>query len=431
MELMQPPSRTGTFFIQQLNSMTWTVVECLAKAGMSVNTVDACSVYHTPLTRAIRNYNLDIMEVLIANDANVNMKGYRESAPIHMACSMGWATGLRFLLDRGADPTSTYDFNCEPVCALGKLPLLDKEGDEVWQCMDMLLEATHKKGMDQQGWLHCLQSSLIPAIKINNYKLVRHLLSTEALQADRTRFLEESTRVQILNHLLVDTARFCSLEVAQFLLKAGANVNAGHTPTADSYVSIFGYTAVSQAMYNSCGATGLKVLQLLIEHGACLTSHAEIQQPAQWSAILTEAVRLQFEKTAIVLLLGNCKPLVPSESVHSALYPAQRPASAMLNFLEIYILAGGEKKSIGKLLSNHRWKHPNHPLRLAEKQTDHLRAVLRTSQNLTHLCRSTIRDVLRRHQRPVAASVTQLVLPPLVKSFLLLHEEEGDLSWKE
>jgi len=77
-------------------------VECLIKLGADVNVIQTnrnCS----PLHLAASNNFLDVVKLLVDNNANVNIQDSRGYTPLLMAASEGYAECVKRLADAGAD----------------------------------------------------------------------------------------------------------------------------------------------------------------------------------------------------------------------------------------------------------------------------------------------------------------------------------------
>jgi hypothetical protein len=216
-----------------------------------------------PLMRAALNgYRIPMMELLVANGADVNAEWNGDFPIIFAPCESVDPESLKWLLDRGANP------NCGNAGGRGTaldyvIATYGRSPERLRACIDLLLHAGATTKYDAPGVLDVLRLQLDRL--------------SERLDADRAlvhrRFPEldcgSTGGRQLLlqgGTLLHVAAEFGIVDAARLLLDRGADVNA--RATADDR-GVGGQTAIFHAA-TQFGDAGLPMVQLLVERGADL-----------------------------------------------------------------------------------------------------------------------------------------------------------------
>ncbi|XP_024083143.1 tankyrase isoform X2 [Cimex lectularius] len=167
------------------------VVEYLLSHGADVHSKDKGGL--VPLHNACSYGHYEVTEMLVKHGANVNVADLWKFTPLHEAAAKGKYDIVRLLLQHGADPTKK---NRDGAMAVE----LVKEGDQ--EVADLL-----------RG-----NSALLDAAKRGNLARVQRLVTPENINCRDTQG-RNSTPLHL-------AAGYNNVEVAEFLLENGADVNA-------------------------------------------------------------------------------------------------------------------------------------------------------------------------------------------------------------
>lgn len=257
--------------------LTW-VAECrvpweppsAARLAMAQWMIDNGSDIHQggdgPLMRAALNgYRIPMMELLVANGADVNARWHGHFPIIFAPCESIDAQSLRWLLEHGADPM------CSGVqeTALDYVIATYGRSTQLGDCIEML----HAAGCSTRRG----EPAVLAVLSGRTDRLIQLLESDPALATRRFPSLDFGTsanrRLTLRGGTLLHVAaEYGNVAAARLLLDFGANVNArveldaagvgGHTPI---------FHAVSQ--YRDWG---LGVARLLVAFGADLRVRARL-----------------------------------------------------------------------------------------------------------------------------------------------------------
>ncbi|XP_075222552.1 tankyrase isoform X2 [Lycorma delicatula] len=167
------------------------VVEYLLAHGADVHSKDKGGL--VPLHNACSYGHYEVTEMLVKHGANVNVADLWKFTPLHEAAAKGKYDIVRLLLQHGADATKKNRDGATPV-------ELVREGDQ--EVADLL-----------RG-----NAALLDAAKKGNLARVQRLLTSDNINCRDTQG-RNSTPLHL-------AAGYNNLEVAEFLLEHGADVNA-------------------------------------------------------------------------------------------------------------------------------------------------------------------------------------------------------------
>lgn len=167
------------------------VVEFLLEHGAEVHAFDKGGL--VPLHNACSYGHYEVTELLVKHGANVNVADLWKFTPLHEAAAKGKYEIVRLLLKHGADPTKKNRDGAVPLD-------LVREGDQ--DVADLLRGNT----------------ALLDAAKKGNLARVQRLVSTENINC-RDAQGRNSTPLHL-------AAGYNNIEVAEYLLENGADVNA-------------------------------------------------------------------------------------------------------------------------------------------------------------------------------------------------------------
>ncbi|RZF41139.1 hypothetical protein LSTR_LSTR010791 [Laodelphax striatellus] len=167
------------------------VVEYLLAHGADVHSKDKGGL--VPLHNACSYGHYEVTEMLVKHGANVNVADLWKFTPLHEAAAKGKYDIVRLLLQHGADATKKNRDGATPV-------ELVREGDQ--EVVDLL-----------RG-----NAALLDAAKKGNLARVQRLLTGDNINCRDTQG-RNSTPLHL-------AAGYNNLEVAEYLLEHGANVNA-------------------------------------------------------------------------------------------------------------------------------------------------------------------------------------------------------------
>ena len=260
--------------------LTW-VAECRvpwepptpARLAMAQWMIDHGSDVHQggdgPLMRAALNgYRIPMMELLVANGANVNAEWNGDFPIIFAPCESVDPESLKWLLDRGANP------NC--ANAQGRGTALDyvigtygRSPERLSACIDLLLDAGGTTKYNAPGVLEVLRLQVDRlAERLDGDPALVHRRFPEldcGSTGGRRLLLQGATLLHV-------AAEFGIVDAARLLLDRGADVNA--RATVDD-AGVGGQTAIFHAA-TQFGDAGLPMVHLLVERGADLALRVKL-----------------------------------------------------------------------------------------------------------------------------------------------------------
>jgi hypothetical protein len=221
-----------------------------------------------PLMRASLNgYRIPMMELLVANGANVNAWWGGHFPIIFAPCETVDPVALRWLLDHGADPMCRGRGN--GTTALDYVIGTYSRSAQLGACIDMLLGAgcTTRRGMPPV--LEVVRGGVDPLVHLleSDPSLVRRRFPE--LDFGSTAYRGLTLRGGTLLHV---AAEYGNVAAAQLLLDFGANVNARVETDA---ASLGGQTPIFHAV-SQFQDFGLPVARLLADRGANMKVRARL-----------------------------------------------------------------------------------------------------------------------------------------------------------
>jgi hypothetical protein len=279
--------------------LTW-IAECRipwetpgrARLAMAQWMIDHGSDVHQggdgPLMRAaLAGYRIPMMELLVANGADVNAEWNGNFPIIFSPCETVDPAALQWLLDRGANPNCARVGRKYPGTALDYVMQSYTRTPELAACIDILVRAGATTRYDEPAVFHMLRGRLD--------LLAGHLDCDPALIHGRfpeldlggTAMRRLTVRGGTLLHL---AAEYCNLEAARLLLDRGAEVN------ARAQVDGAG-TGGQTPIFHSASQfddKGLEVTRLLLSRGANVMIQARIPGQHDDSADFAEGTVLAY-----------------------------------------------------------------------------------------------------------------------------------------
>lgn len=210
------------------------LVSLLVSKEETLNILDHPAYTYTPLNIALSQGHLEIVKVLLNNNADVQTMTKVGWTPLHLASRKGDLEIVKILIDKGAEINSTDRRGWTP------LDLASSRG-HVNVVKLLLEEGAYVEPINDQGWV-----SLIAASEEGHLEVVQLLLETDA-------DINAATRNGLT--ALIHASDEGHLAIVQMLLDKGAKIN---TATKD------GWTALIMAS----GKGHLEVVQLLLENDA-------------------------------------------------------------------------------------------------------------------------------------------------------------------
>jgi len=226
-----------------------------------------------PLMRAALNaYRIPMMELLVANGADVNAWWHGNYPIIFASCEAVDPAALKWLLEHGADPncTASHPGTPHPGTALDYvIGAYSRHPEDLSACIGLLLDAGGVTRYDVPAVLALLRG--------RTDELAGQLAAQPELVQRRFPELDFGTtgaRALTLRGatLLHVAAEYGSPEAATLLLGRGADVNARATVDA---AGVGGQTALFHAA-TQFGDCGLPLVRLLLDHGADLSVRVRV-----------------------------------------------------------------------------------------------------------------------------------------------------------
>jgi hypothetical protein len=223
-----------------------------------------------PLMRAaLVGDRIPMMELLLANGADVNAEWNGEFPIIFSPCETVDPVALQWLLDHGANPNCARPGRNYPGTALDYVIQSYSRTPELAPCIDILLRAGATTRYNVPAVFDMLRGRLD--------LLAAHLDADPAL-ADR-RFPEldfGGTGMRRLSlaggTLLHVAAEYCNAQAVRLMLDRGADVNARATVDA---AGVGGQTPIFHSA-SQFADKGLEVTRLLLDRGADPSIHAKL-----------------------------------------------------------------------------------------------------------------------------------------------------------
>lgn len=216
-----------------------------------------------PLMRAaLRGERIPMMELLVANGADVNAEWNGDFPILFAPCESVNPAAMRWLLEHGADP------NCPKpgrrTTALDYLIGTYARSPELATCIDLLLSAGGATRYELPGVLDILRGRmdrLAEQLEANPELVNRRFPALDCGSSGARRLLLQGAT------LLHVAAEFGNVEAAKLLIDRGAAVNGR---AAVNEAGTGGQTAIFHAV-SQFNDYGLSMAQLLLERGADLS----------------------------------------------------------------------------------------------------------------------------------------------------------------
>jgi ankyrin repeat protein len=282
-ELHNAPLRHGrvTHAHHERRPLTW-VAECRVPSGppsserlaMAQWMIDHGSDVHqdgdAPLGRAaLSDCRIPMMELLVANGADVNAHTYGHFPIIFAPCETLAAGSLHWLLDHGANPNCADPDRPFSGTALDYVIGTYARSPQLAACIDILLAA---------GGVTRYDTPVVLALLCGRLDRLAKLLDAERTLVHR-RFPELDIGATGMRRLTLKgttllhvAAEHGNVEAARLMLDRGAGVNARADIDA---AGVGGQTPIFHAV-TQFGDWGLGVTQLLVERGADLAARAKL-----------------------------------------------------------------------------------------------------------------------------------------------------------
>ncbi|KAK9871342.1 hypothetical protein WA026_011608 [Henosepilachna vigintioctopunctata] len=277
------------------------VVEYLLQQGADVHAKDKGGL--VPLHNACSYGHYEVTELLVKHGASVNVADLWKFTPLHEAAAKGKYEIVKLLLKHGADPSKKNRDNATPLD-------LVKEADQ--DVADLL-----------RG-----NSALLDAAKKGNLARVQRLVTPENINC-RDAQGRNSTPLHL-------AAGYNNVEVAEYLLENGADVNAQdkggliplHNASSYGHLDIAALLIKYNTVVNATDKWGFTPLHeaaqkgrtqlcaLLLAHGADpFLKNQEGQAPVDLSSADDAA-------SALGYISNPASPIIPSHNVETVIMPS-------------------------------------------------------------------------------------------------------------
>jgi Ankyrin repeats (3 copies)/Ankyrin repeat len=223
-----------------------------------------------PLMRAaLVGHRIPMMELLVANGADVNAHWGGHFPIIFAPCETVDAAALRWLLDHGADPIPFKNEDARPDrhTALDYVIGTYSRSEQLGECIDMLLEAGCPTRRGTPVVLEILRgrTDRLASLLESNPGLVHRRFPE--LDWGSTAYRRLALRGATLLHV---AAEYGNAEAARLLLDSGVDVNARAEVDAEG---VGGQTPIFHAV-SQFYDWGMPVARVLVERGADLGARA-------------------------------------------------------------------------------------------------------------------------------------------------------------
>jgi ankyrin repeat protein len=260
--------------------------------GLDVNVIDNKNGWSALHYASEKGYT-KMVQILLENGANVDIRNYKGQTPLHIAAKKGNVEIVKILLSYGADPEAKDNYDKRPID-------YSLENNK----KSLLILLTEQLPEDEK-----LKENLFIAVKNCNLKKTKELLKKVNI----------NTRDINFRTPLFYAVKNCKPQFVKYLISRGAKVN------------VYDKDDMSPLFY-AIMRKDLNVVKLLIQHGARLKSD-DVREPSP----LLIAVNLNEPEMVKLLLKSGANP---------------NEIAIIEGFYGIYVLTPldlAEKKGYGKV----------------------------------------------------------------------------------
>ena len=412
----KPLSRTLQQSLSQaIDARSAECVRLLLQAGANPNCIKSTKTTIPIPIFVIKNNLNGILQVLLENGCNVNLKWMNNETILHVAVRLRKEESCRLLVLAGADPSVVNDQNESPFTLAIKADSLD--------ILKQLLE--HPKSAESVDFLG--RTVLHTAARLGKVQIAHHLMEKGYLP-DIPSSQGYTPLMEAVMHNHVDMVRTltskCDIDFAgwrgmtglllasqgnsdgclRILLEAGADVNVQ---------DIMGNTALIHA------GPFEKVIVMLLDYGIDCNIQNNFGMTALWFAAFYE-----YTSVVTILLRANSNPelkgLIEDEFHTSPLEIALKRGHYDISRRIIY--SGCNNRNLARFMENADIM-PVFRSPAGQALKVWVREWLREVKPLRYLARQCIRKSLGR--KSVTKKVTELPLPPLLVKYVNLGEVES------
>jgi len=261
--------------------------------GMDVNVINDKNGWSALHYASFKGYS-KMVQILLENGADVDMKNFKGQTALHLAAKKGNLEVVKVLLSYGADPEAKDNYSKRPID-------YSLENNK----KSLLILLTEQLPEDEK-----LKENLFMAVKNCDLKETKKLLKK----------IDINTRDTNFRTPLFYAVKNCKPQFIKYLISRGAKVN---TYDKDDMSPLF-YAIMRK---------DLKIVKLLIQHGAKLKSE-DLREPSP----LLIAINLNEPEIVKLLLKSGANP---------------NEVAVIEGFYGIYILTPldlAEKKGYGKIV---------------------------------------------------------------------------------